>query len=43
MRDGGILRFYSLQNTASAGAMPTDRLVEKGSAWYARKRPKDGR
>lgn len=35
MRDGGILRFYSLQNTASAGAMPTDRLVEKGAAWYA--------
>ena len=34
MFDAGILKFYSLQNIASAGLMPKEALVEQGSAFY---------
>lgn len=38
MRDDGILTFYELRNTAPAGRMPTEKLVEVGTAYYGRMR-----
>jgi len=35
MRDGGIVRFYALVNTAAPGAMPVKRLSETGTAFFA--------
>lgn len=35
MRDGGILTFYTLENTAEPGFMPAEQLVEAGQAFYA--------
>ena len=35
MRDAGILTLYNLTNTASQGQMPTEKLVEVGTAYYA--------
>lgn len=35
MRDGGILTFYSLTNTATPGFMPVEKLVSLGTAYYA--------
>lgn len=34
MRDSGILKIYTLTNTAAAGEMPTEKLVNVGSAFY---------
>ena len=34
MFDAGKLKFYSLQNIAAAGLMPTEALVEIGEAFY---------
>ena len=34
MFDAGKLKFYSLQNIAAAGLMPTEALVELGEAFY---------
>lgn len=36
MRDGGIVRLYALENIAQPGFMPTEKLVEKGSAYYSK-------
>lgn len=35
MRDGGIVKLYSLQNTAQPGFMPVQKLVEQGAAYYS--------
>ena len=35
MRDGGIVKLYSLQNTAAAGFMPVEKLVLEGQAYYS--------
>lgn len=38
MRDQGILNFYDLKNTSTAGAMPKERLVDlEMPAYYAEK------
>ena len=37
MRDAGILTMYSLQNTATAGLMPAEKLVSVGTAYYDEK------
>ena len=34
MRDAGLLKIYSLENTAAAGAKPVDKLVSLGTAFY---------
>ena len=34
MFDAGILRFYTLQNIATSGLMPKEKLVEQGTAFY---------
>ncbi len=34
MFDAGILKFYSLQNIATAGLMPKEALVKLGEAFY---------
>lgn len=34
MRDAGILRLYSLQNTAEPGLRPTEQLVLVTTAYY---------
>lgn len=35
MRDGGLVHFYALVNTAAPGAMPVKRLNETGTAFFA--------
>lgn len=35
MRDGGIVKLYALENTAAAGFMPVEKLVEKETAYYS--------
>lgn len=35
MRDGGLLTYYALTNTATAGFMPVEKLVSLGTAYYA--------
>lgn len=35
VRDGGILTFYALQNTAEPGMMPVKKLVSTGTAFFA--------
>lgn len=37
MRDGGIVTLYALENVASPGFMPTEKLVAKGTAYYAKR------
>ena len=37
MRDDGILTFYALQNTATPGRMPVEKLVSVGSSYYSRR------
>lgn len=35
MREGGLVKLYALENVAEPGFMPTEKLVEKGQAFYA--------
>jgi len=35
MRDGGILTLYALENVATPGFMPVEKLVPKGTAYYS--------
>ena len=35
MREGGIVTLYALENTATSGFMPVERLVSKGTAYYS--------
>lgn len=35
MREGGIVKLYSLTNTAAAGFMPVEQLVEQDKAYYS--------
>lgn len=37
MREGGIVRLYALENVASPGFMPSEKLVKKGKAYYAKR------
>ena len=34
MRDAGLLTYYTLTNTATSGAMPTEKLVSAGTSYY---------
>ena len=34
MRDAGLLTYYQLTNTATAGLMPNEKLVSLGTAFY---------
>lgn len=34
----GLLKIYSLENTASSGSMPVEKLVELESAYYEQRR-----
>ena len=34
MRDGGILKFYSLRNVAEKPLMPVEKLVPSGQAFF---------
>lgn len=36
MREGGIVTLYALENIARPGLMPTEKLVPKGTAFYAK-------
>lgn len=35
MREGGIVTLYALENTATPGFMPVEKLVEKATAYYS--------
>ena len=35
MRDAGLVRLYTLTNTATSGFMPVEKLVSAGSAYYS--------
>lgn len=35
MREGGIVTLYALENVANPGFMPVEKLVPKGTAYYA--------
>lgn len=37
MREGGIVKLYALENVASPGFMPSEKLVKKGEAYYAKR------
>lgn len=37
MREGGIVKLYALENIAQPGFMPTEKLVEKAEAYYAKR------
>ncbi len=37
MREGGIVKLYALENVSRPGFMPNEMLVEKGSAYYAKR------
>lgn len=37
MREGGIVTLYALENVARPGFMPAEMLVEKGTAYYAKR------
>lgn len=36
MREGGIVTLYALENIANPGFMPAEKLVPKGTAYYAK-------